>query len=373
MHHRRIDGVSLVMRRVAIPIVAAVAVVALVVGLLVAFAGGKKPTHVTAYFDEAVALYSGNKVRVLGIPVGTITKVQPQGTRVRVDMTVDGDVKIPQDAQAYIVPPSLISDRYVQLQPAYTSGPVMPDHYVIPENRAHAPVELDEILKSLDQFAVALGPNGANRNGALSRLTHVGAQNLAGNGQALHEMLTNLSRLVDTLSSNRGNLVAVITNLAKFSQTIANSDATVALFNNDLAKASTYLAEDRADLSAALQNLGIAFGEVASLVRDHRAELGQDIHSLAAVTTTLLKHERSLIDSMDVTPLSLSNFGLAVPSQAHVWDIRSAVHAQNNNPAPSALCGLLQQLGIVCTGGTTGAASSAGPDVGLSALLGGAR
>ena len=357
-------------RRIALPIAAGVALVALVAGLLVWVTSGKKPLHISARFNEAVALYTGNKVRVLGIPVGTITKVQPQGTSVLVEMEVNGGTKIPKNADAFIVPPSLISDRYVQLAPAYNGGPLMPDHYKIPENRSHAPVELDEILNTLDKFANALGPNGANKNGAVSRVTHVGAENLAGNGQALHEMFTNLSKLVSTLADNRGNLVAVIDNLAKFSETIANSDATVQAFNTDLAQASTDLAEDRADLSAALQNLGIAFGEIASLVHDHRAELGTDIHSLAAVTTTLLQHERALIDSMDVTPLGLVNFGLAVDPASHTWEIRSDVHGQNNNPAPALLCQLLQQLSITCTGGTTGAASTQAPDVSLGALLG---
>ena len=40
--------------------------------------------RVTAYFNQAVGLYPGSDVRILGIPVGTITEVTPMGDRVRV-------------------------------------------------------------------------------------------------------------------------------------------------------------------------------------------------------------------------------------------------------------------------------------------------
>ena len=45
--------------------------------------------RVTAWFDQTVGLYPGSDVRILGIPVGTITDVVPEGDRVRVDMLID--------------------------------------------------------------------------------------------------------------------------------------------------------------------------------------------------------------------------------------------------------------------------------------------
>ena len=42
--------------------------------------------RVTAFFTQAVGLYAGSDVRVLGIPIGTITDVVPMGDRVSVQM-----------------------------------------------------------------------------------------------------------------------------------------------------------------------------------------------------------------------------------------------------------------------------------------------
>ena len=81
--------------------------------------------RVTAYFTGTVGLYSGSDVRILGIPVGTITEVTSLGDRVRVQMLIDDDYDIPADADAVVLAPSLVSDRYVQFAPLYDGGATM--------------------------------------------------------------------------------------------------------------------------------------------------------------------------------------------------------------------------------------------------------
>src|SRR3954471_2784526 len=147
------------------------AVLVLVAGLGVYLwvSSSDKTMHVKAEFSRAVGLYTGSSVRILGVPVGKITKITPHGKSVTVDMTVDGKYKVPADAGAAIVPPSIVGDRYVQLTPAYTGGPVMTGHAAkIPLQRTEVPAELDDIYASLDQLNRALGPQGANAHGALS-------------------------------------------------------------------------------------------------------------------------------------------------------------------------------------------------------------
>ncbi|WP_131809714.1 MlaD family protein, partial [Mycolicibacter sinensis] len=38
-----------------------------------------KPTRITAYFSSATAIYPGDEVRVAGVKVGTIDRIEPQG------------------------------------------------------------------------------------------------------------------------------------------------------------------------------------------------------------------------------------------------------------------------------------------------------
>ena len=69
-----------------------------------------------------------------------------------------------------MISPSVVGDRFIQLGPAYTGGPVLPDNSRLGIDRTAVPVELDDIFKSIDNLALALGPEGANKDGALSRL-----------------------------------------------------------------------------------------------------------------------------------------------------------------------------------------------------------
>src|SRR3954463_6937231 len=196
-----------------------------------------KTMHVKAEFSRAVGLYTGSSVRILGVPVGKITKITPHGKSVTVDMVYDGKYKVPADAGAAIVPPSIVGDRYVQLTPAYTGGATMKDHAGIPLARNQVPAELDDIFASLDQLNKDLGPQGANADGSLSRLISVGAQDLGGgNGQLLHNALHDLSQLVATLDNSKGDLVGVINHLGTFTTTLANDDANVRKVNDELAQ-----------------------------------------------------------------------------------------------------------------------------------------
>ena len=61
------------------------------------------------------------------------------------DLTLDHGVKVPAGAGAVVVAPSVVADRYIQLTPAYTGGPRLGDHAVIPATRTATPVEIDQL------------------------------------------------------------------------------------------------------------------------------------------------------------------------------------------------------------------------------------
>ncbi len=333
------------MKRVTAVVVALVALFA-VAGAVVLSRRGEATITMTAHFTRAVGLYPGSTVRVLGVEVGTITEVVPEGTTVRVEMEVPASRRIPADARALVVPPSLVSDRYVQLTPVYASGPVMADGADIPVERTGTPVELDAVLASLNDLTVALGPDGANRAGALGRLVSTGAKNLGGNGTALHDALQDLSLAVGTLSGGREDLVAVLTQLGDFTATLAESDATVRDFNSSLATVSEQLADERDELGAALRNLAVALAQVQTFVRDNRGALVEGVDGLADVTGILVRQKDSLTEFLDVAPLALQNLVNTFNAKSGTLDARNDFQ-QSENPA-LFVCELLEALGEDC-------------------------
>lgn len=305
--------------------------------------------RVTAYFEETIGLYPGSDVRVLGIPIGTIDDVVPMGDQVRVEMSIDDDYDVPADADAVVLAPSLVSDRYVQFSPPYDGGPTLADGDEIPLERTGIPVELDEVYDALDELTAALGPDGANANGALSDLIDTGAANLEGNGEALNRTLTGFSQAVETLADNREDLFSSFENLQVFTSALASIDAQVGQFNDNMAATMEILAAEREDLQAAIALLDDALRDVAGFVRDNTALLTANVDRLADVTMVLVQQRAALSRVLDVAPAALGNLARAYNSGGGTLDTHD--NALGSANAEVVVCAALAQLGRIDVGG----------------------
>jgi phospholipid/cholesterol/gamma-HCH transport system substrate-binding protein len=277
----------------------------------------------SADFVRAVGLYPGSDVRILGVKVGQVDSVEPQGTSVRVTFHYDGKHRVPADAKALIIAPSLVSDRYVQLTPAHSSGPFLADGARIGIDRTAVPVELDRVSQSLDDLMVALGPQGANRDGALSRLLETSAANLDGNGAALHTTVHDLSSALSTLSASRQDLFGTVGNLQSFTSMLARNNGQVRRLNADLAVVAVQLSEERDNLKGALKHLGTALDEVGGFVKDNRSLLKSDVDGLVAVTGSIVANRQALAETLENAPTALSNLQNAYHPQTGTLDTRN--------------------------------------------------
>ena len=249
--------------------------VALLVASAFTFLGGEERKTLTAHFPRTVSLYEGSDVRVLGVAVGTVDSVTPSGTDVVVKISYEDAVKIPSDAKAVIISPSVVGRP---LRPAHPGvhrrrGAGQTARRMDVEQTA-VPLELDQIYDNLDKLNVALGPNGANREGALSDLLEVTADNFGGQGEQFNQTIRDFSDFSQTLSDNRTEFFDSTRALQGFISTLAENDQTVRQFNDSIADVSTVLEGEKEELAAALRNLSVALGEVSTFVRDNRASLG---------------------------------------------------------------------------------------------------
>jgi phospholipid/cholesterol/gamma-HCH transport system substrate-binding protein len=289
-------------------------------------------TTLSAYFGKTVGLYSGSSVRVLGVKVGEVTGVTPQGNAVRVDLRVDEGVPIPADAGAVVVAPSLVSDRYVQLTPAYDQGPVMATGTVIPQSHTATPVELDDLYNSLDKLSTSLGPDGANKNGALSGVLDTAAANLDGNGKNLNTTVTKLSELAKTLDGSKGDLFATVRNLNSFTQTLADSDSQLNDFYRRAADVGGFLAADSGDVGAALASLATSLGDVKGFVEENRDLLSANVDKLAGLTKVLVDQRSSLAEVLDVAPVGATNFINSYDAASGTIAVRDNLNEITNPP-----------------------------------------
>jgi phospholipid/cholesterol/gamma-HCH transport system substrate-binding protein len=308
----------------------AILAVAVLAAVLLLVLQEPKQRHMTAYFTKAVGLYKGADVRILGIPVGEVTGVEPVGDAVKVELSYDAKYKVPAGAQAVIVNQTLVSDRYIQITPVYKGGAVLADGATLGTNRTAVPVEVDEVGGSLNELSKALGPQGANAPGAngeqgsLSRLLQVGAANLDGQGEDIRQTIADASKALSTLSTDRGDVAETIKNLRIITDAMKANDQQIKSFSGHLNGVSGQLAGEKEELSAALNTLAPTLKNVQRFVKGNRTELASNVRQLAQITGVLVKEKGALTEILTAGPLAVNNL-------ARAYDpISGTIHTRDN-------------------------------------------
>jgi phospholipid/cholesterol/gamma-HCH transport system substrate-binding protein len=294
----------------------ALALVLALVAVLVYLLSGGGTKHGTAYFPEVKNVYPGDAIRLLGLPVGKITSITPAGDQVKVDFDYDSTYSLPADVHAAIMSPTLVATRYIQLAPAYTGGPTFADGGVIPAARTAAPVEFDELKDQISQLDEALGPDGANRNGALNRALTVIDTNGRGQGQNFHDMIVQLSAAARTLSDGRGDLFGTVRNLAAFSSALNGVDGDITHFNTQLSDVSKVLDDNDEQLRTLLPQVDEAADSVNRFLDDHGGQLTHTVSDAAAVSRALAQERDNIAETLRLA-------GNTVGNLTNVWGPRS--------------------------------------------------
>ena len=292
-------------------VLTAFVVLALLAAVFLLFTNEGREKTIVADFKVANSLYDENEVRIMGVPVGKVTEIEPIGDRVRVTLEYDGDIKLPADAKAVVISPSVVGDRFIQLGPAYTGGPVLPDNARLGLDRTAVPVELDDVFKSIDNLALALGPEGANKDGALSRLIGSTAKQFDGQGEQLAATLENFAKLSTTLDNNDEELFASIRELDEFNALLRRNDKSVRKFFDSTADVSEVLADERDDLTDTIKALQEALTVVRDFVRENRTAIRGNVDNLESIAALLADRSEEIDHLLAEAPTSLANLGLA--------------------------------------------------------------
>jgi phospholipid/cholesterol/gamma-HCH transport system substrate-binding protein len=305
-------------------------VLVLLVGAALLLMPSSDQKHVTAEFPRTISLYKGSDVKILGVAVGKVDDVDPSGTKVIVKFHYDGKYKVPADAKAAVISPSIVGDRFIQLTPAYTKGAVMQDGAHLGIDRTATPLELDQIFGSITDLTTALGPEGANKpdqsgTGALTRLLDSTARNFGGQGVQFNQTLHNLSELTKTLADNKDELFGSLSQVESFTNTLARNDDTVRRFNDSLASGAQLLADEREDLAAVLKNLSVAMTQVRSFVAENKTLLSSNIKQLNQLSKVLVKNRDALDETLTTAPVALNNLFLAYDENAGTLDTRANI------------------------------------------------
>ena len=274
-------------------IIGALVVILALIAAYVGYQMYKKATttNVTAYFTDALAVYPGDRVQIMGVQVGKIDSIEPAGDKMRVNFHFNSRYKVPENATASVLNPTIVASRSLQLSPPFTGGPALADGAVIPLERTQAPVEWDDIRTQLDKLVTELGPTPTQPKGPLGDLVESLADTLSGKGQQINTTFRALSDAVAALNEGRGDLFATTKALAVFVNALHQSDQQFVALNNNLATFTTSLTNSDQELSRAMVEINDLLKTARKFVDDNGSLLSKDINNLADVTNALMQPE----------------------------------------------------------------------------------
>jgi phospholipid/cholesterol/gamma-HCH transport system substrate-binding protein len=244
---------------------------------------------VVAYFPEANALYSGDKVQIMGVRVGAVDKIEPAGDKMKVTFHYQNKYKVPADASAVILNPTLVASRNIQLEPPYKGGPVLADNALIPEERTQVPVEWDELRNNVTNIISKFGPTKEQPKGPFGEVIESFANGLAGKGKQINTTLNSLSQALTALNEGRGDFFAVVRSLALFVNALHQDDQQFVALNKNLAQFSHSLTSSDQDLANAIQQIDSLLTTVRPFLAKNREVLTHDVNNLANVTNALVQ------------------------------------------------------------------------------------
>lgn len=326
-------------RRIVVP------AVVLVLAAGAVFGGGQLVGRATtksfvAYFDNTNGLFAGDRVKILGVDVGAIDTIEPRGDRMRVQFHIGSGYRLPAEVEAVVLSQSLVSDRSIQLTPAYTAGPELADGAEIPLERTAVPVEWDDLRTQLQHLADSIGPPPEGGAGPLGDVVETAAAVLDGKGTKINDTLRKMSDAMATLSNGRDDLFGTVRNLQAFVTALRASEDEIVRMNQDLGSVSAVLNNSDDELGTALQSIDALSGRLAQFVRDNRGAATKSMADLAAATTSLNEVRPDIEQLLHAAPNAIQNFyNIYQPAQGSFTGALAVT--QFHNPV-QFICGAIQ-------------------------------
>jgi phospholipid/cholesterol/gamma-HCH transport system substrate-binding protein len=264
--------------------------------------------HATAYFVDSNGMFVGDEVRILGVPVGKIEHIEPQGTKVKIAFWYDDKYRVPADAKAVILSPSLVTARAIQLTPAYTGGPVMADHTAIPLERTAVPVEWDDFRKQLEKLTAALQPTQPGGVSTLGEFVDTAADNFRGQGATIRQAIVELSQAFSALGDHSNDIFSTVKNLSILVSALRDSTDVIRHLNQNLAAVTGVLSNNPDEVGNAVRDINAVIGDFQSFLAANRESVGTTSDKLASISTALVQSLDDVKQTLHITPNTVQNF-----------------------------------------------------------------
>lgn len=258
----------------------------------------------SADFVDATGVVKGDDVRIAGVKVGSVEKVEIQGAnRARVTFKVDADTVVDQGTHATIRYRNLIGQRFVSLTQEGEGGERLAEDDVIPVDRTKPALDLTVLFNGFKPLFQALSPDDINK------LSFEIVQVFQGEGGTMESLLSSTASITQTLADRDQVIGDLLENLDYVLDHVADRDQQLTELIGSFRQLIGGLNEDREAILGSLDSISELSVHTAALVSDIKDPFVKDIKELRTVANNLSRNRKEIDRALQVLPIKLTKIG----------------------------------------------------------------
>ncbi len=252
-------------------------------------------------FTDAAGLKGGDDVKLAGVKVGRVTKIEADRAEglVTVEWVVNTGVDIREDASADIALETLLGSKYIRITDATAGEELMADLPVddrgIPVDRTTTPVDVFDLTRD------ATLRIEATDNERLNQLVTQLADITEGKRGTVTDLISSVDQLSTAINEREEQLNALLDSADELAANLAEKDETLVQLIDSSRTILDFLVQRRDDLSAALGAGSDAVRSLSVLIDTNAAELDAILDDLHPTLATVQSHMPELNRALAIT------------------------------------------------------------------------
>jgi phospholipid/cholesterol/gamma-HCH transport system substrate-binding protein len=257
---------------------------------------GNRPYEVNVVFANVLDLVPQSLVKVNDVAVGTVRdlRVEPDTWNAVATLAINGDVRLPANAQARVRSTSLLGEKFVELAtPAQPTG-TLAEGATIPIAVSSRATEVEEVLGALSMLL-----NG----GGVAQIRTIAVElnaALEGNEPQIRALLADLNKLVGTLDASKSDITRALDALNRLAAVLAARTDQIALALDDLEPGLKVLVDQRDELVTMLNALNRLSVVATKIIQASRDDVIADLNALRPILQNLAAAGEDLPNSLEL-------------------------------------------------------------------------
>jgi phospholipid/cholesterol/gamma-HCH transport system substrate-binding protein len=263
---------------------------------------GKTEYH--AVFSDATGVVKGDDVRIAGVKVGSVDKIEIEDkTRAKVTFSVEDGTDLSTATQAAIRYRNLVGQRYISLSPEPGDSAKLKDGGTIPVEQTSPALDLTVLFNGFKPLFQALSPDDINK------LSYEVVQVFQGEGGTLENLLGHTASITQTLADRDQVIGDLIDNLDYVLDHVADRDDQLSSLIVNFRTLVSGLKDDREAILDSLQGISDLSVQTADLVKGIRPSFVEDVKQLRRFAENTDRNKAELDRALQVLPIKLEKVG----------------------------------------------------------------